>query len=96
MVKYITLTNADGQEVLIPLQGLAHIDTTTSTQLTLRYLNATSQPILITIAHAADVTTHQWKLFMTEQVQKALASNWRQVESKPTPPTAITAIAVSP
>ena len=56
-----------------------------------------SAPILIVIAHVADVTTHQWKLFMTQQVEKALASNWRQVESKPTPPTAITAvIAVGP
>jgi hypothetical protein len=96
MVKYITLTDATGQEVPIPLQGLAHIDTTNSSQLTLRYLSASSAPILIVIAHVADVTTHQWKLFMTQQVEKALASNWRQVESKPTPPTAITGIAVGP
>lgn len=96
MVKYITFTLPSGQEVLIPLENLAHIDTTSSTQLTLRYLNATSNPILILINHAADVTTHQWKLFMTQQVEMALASNWRNVESKPTPPTAISAIAVSP
>jgi len=96
MVKYITFTLPSGQEVPIALQGLAHIDTTTATQLTLRYLNATSNPIIILINHDADVTDNQWKLFMTQQVEMALASNWRNVESKPTPPTAISAIAVSP
>jgi hypothetical protein len=96
MVKYITLTDASGQEVPIPLQGLAHLDTSTSTQLSLKYLNASSNPIVILIAHAADVTPHQWKLFMTQQVEKALASNWREVESKPTPPTAVTAIVANP
>jgi hypothetical protein len=96
MVKYITLTDVTGQEVAIPLQGLAHIDTTNSVQLTLKYLNATSNPILIVIGHAADVTTHQWKLFMTQQVEKALASNWREVESKPTPPTAVSAVIFNP
>ena len=95
MVKYITFTLPSGQEVLIPLENLAHIDTTTSTQLSLKYFNATSTGVIV-IAHDADVTAHQWKLFMTQQVQMALASNWREVESKPTPPTAITGIAILP
>lgn len=95
MVKYITFTDADGQEIAIPLQGLAHIDTASATSLALRYLNATNNSVIL-IAHEADVTTHQWKLFMTQQVQMALASNWREVESKPTPPTAITGIGITP
>jgi len=95
MVKYITFTKPDGLEVAIPLQDLAHIDTSDSTNLNIKYLNA-SQTSAIVITHAADVTAHQWKLFMTQQVQMALASNWREVESKPTPPTAITGIAVLP
>ena len=95
MVKYITFTDPDGLEVAIPLQDLAHMDTSSSTALNLKYLNA-SQTSAIVISHDADVTTHQWKLFMTQQVQMALASNWREVESKPTPPTAITGIAVLP
>jgi len=95
MVKYITFTKSDGQEIAVPLQRLAHIDTTDSTTLTLCYLNATDNSTIV-ITHDADVTTHQWKLFMTQQVQMALASNWREVESKPTPPTAITAITITP
>ena len=95
MVKYITFTKPDGLEVAIPLQGLAHIDTVTDTSLNLKYINA-SQISVIVITHDADVTAHQWKLFMTQQVQKALASNWREVESKPTPPTAISLIQILP
>jgi len=95
MVKYITLTLPSGQEVPIPLQGLAHIDTTSSTQLSLKYFNATSTGLIL-ITHDADVTANQFKLFMTQQVEMALASNWREVESKPTPPTAISAIAITP
>ena len=95
MVKYITFTTPNGLEVAIPLQGLAHIDTVNDTTLNLKYINA-SQISVIVITHDADVTAHQWKLFMTQQVQMALASNWREVESKPTPPTAITNIAVLP
>ena len=95
MVKYITFTTPNGLEVAIPLQGLAHIETVNDTTLNLKYINA-SQISVIVITHDADVTAHQWKLFMTQQVQMALASNWREVESKPTPPTAITNIAVLP
>jgi len=95
MVKYITFTLPSGQEVLIPLQNLAHIDSTSSTVLTLRYLNATNTSD-IAITHGADVTANQFKLFMTQQVEMALASNWREVESKPEPPTAISIIAVTP
>ena len=95
MVKYITFTQPDGLEVAIPLQGLAHIDTVNDTTLNLKYINA-SQISIIVITHDADVTAHQWKLFMTQQVQMALASNWREVESKPTPPTAVSLILILP
>lgn len=96
MVKYITLTDNSGQEQAIPLDNLAHLDTTSTTQLTLEYITAevTSS---IAINHDAEAaSSHTFKLWMTDEVEKALASNWREVEHKPTPPLAVTTITYLP
>jgi hypothetical protein len=96
MVKYITLTDNSGQEQAIPCANLAHMDTTSATVLTIEYLTADANPSTVVINHAADGTANQWKLFMTSELEKALGSNWREVERKPTPPTAITTIVYAP
>lgn len=96
MVKYITLTDDSGQEQVIPLENLAHIDTTSETILTLEYITP-EVPSTITISHAAEVAgSNTFKLWMTDEIEKALASNWREVEHKPEPPLAVTTIIYTP
>ncbi len=96
MVKYITLTDSSGQEQAIPLENLAHLDTTSTTVLTLEYIVA-EVPSSITIGHAAEAaSSHTFKLWMTDEIEKALASNWREVEHKPAPPLAVTTILYTP
>jgi hypothetical protein len=96
MVKYITLTDDSGQEQAIPLQNLAHLDTTSTTVLTLEYITPEVANTIV-ITHGADTSTHEWKLWMTDQIERALASNWREVEYKPeNTPTAVSTIVYAP
>ena len=96
MVKYITLTDSSGQEQAIPLENLAHLDTTSITELTLEYISP-EVPSSIAITHAAEAaSSHTFKLWMTDEIEKALASNWREVEHKPAPPLAVTTIVYTP
>ena len=96
MVKYITLTDSSGQEQAIPLANLAHLDTTSVTALTLEYISA-EVASSIAIGHAAEAaSSHTFKLWMTDEIEKALASNWREVEHKPAPPLAVTTITYNP
>ncbi len=96
MVKYITLTDSSGQEQAIPLQNLAHIDTTSTTQLTLEYITPEVSSAIV-INHTAEAaSSHTFKLWMTDEIEKALASNWREVEHKPAPPLAVTTITYTP
>ena len=95
MVKYITLTDNSGQEQAIPLENLAHVDTISATSLNIEYITPEVANGII-INHGTDRTTHEFKLFLIDEIEKALASNWREVEHKPTPPTAITTILHTP
>ena len=96
MVKYITLTDNSGQEQAIPLENLAHLDTTSATELTLEYITA-EVPSTIVITHTAEVaSSNTFKLWMTDEIEKALASNWKEVEHKPAPPLAVTTIIYAP
>ncbi len=98
MVKYITLTDSSGQEQAIPLENLAHLNTEVSlTALTIEYITADANPSTIVINHAAEAaSSHTFKLWMTDEIEKALASNWREVEHKPAPPLAVTTILYTP
>ena len=95
MVKYITLTDNSGQEQAIPLQNLAHVDSISATSCNIEYITPETTNAVV-INHATDRTTHEFKLFIIDEIEKALASNWREVEHKPTPPTAVTTILQTP
>lgn len=97
MIKFITLTDSAGQEQAIPLECLGHLDTTLTTALTIEYITADASPSTIVINHDGEVGgSHVFKLWMTDQIEKALASNWREVEHKPAPPLAVTSITYAP
>jgi len=96
MVKYITLTDSSGQEQAIPLENLAHLDTTSTTQLTLEYITPEVASAIVITHDAEAASSHTFKLWMTDEVEKALASNWREVEHKPTPPLTVTTITYTP
>ena len=96
MEKYITLTDSSGQEQLIPCNSIATVGTTSATQLTIEYFDIGQNPSTVVINHGTDATTHEFKLFMINEIEKALASNWREVEHTPGPPPAVPTIVFAP
>ena len=96
MEKFITFTDSSGQEQLIPCSGIAVIGTSNPGQCFIEYFDVGQDPSAITITHGTDNTAHEFKLFMINEVEKALASNWREVEHKPAPPTAVTTVVYTP
>tara|TARA_R100001230_G_C5621439_1_gene130830 strand:- start:364 stop:654 length:291 start_codon:yes stop_codon:yes gene_type:complete len=96
MEKFITFTDSSGQEQLIPCQDIAVIVTANPGQCTIEYFDVGQNPSTIVINHVTETTAHEFKLFMINEVEKALASNWREVEHKPGPPTAVTSVVYAP
>ena len=95
--KFLTLPY-DGINYRIPLNNIDTVGTTSTTVLTVQYLDTVTDVSEIgntaltdiAITHAADTTSNEFKLWFITQMEALLATNWRVTSKAITPPLAIT------
>ena len=97
--KFLTLAY-DGINYRIPLNNIVTVATTSTTSFTITYLDTVTDVTTlgstalttISIAHVADTTSHEFKLWFIGQMEDILGSNWRVTSKLVTPPLALTGV----
>lgn len=94
MEKFITITNTTtGQRHLIPLNGIAGINSNT-TSMTIKYTTPVADNVQFrVITHDTAPNTTAFRVWFVEQMEDILATDWRHVTAEPQPPYTVTAIA---
>ena len=97
--KFLTLEYS-GVDYRIPLNNIATVGTTTTSQLTVTYFDveldegtlADSALAAINIDHATNTSSNEFKLWFIARMKEILATNWRVTSVKHTPPLALTGV----
>jgi len=95
MTKYIRLLNADGQQYLIDVTKVLGFEdsTASTTQMTIVYSPITgNNDVRIRVQHATAPNAYAFQNWFVDQMERILASNWREVVESPEPPYAVTGI----
>jgi len=93
MEKFITITDTTtSQKHLIPLNGIAGVNSTT-TSMTIKYKTPVGdggQSYAIT--HDTAPNSGLFRTWFVEQMEAILAADWKHVTAEPTPPYTVTGI----
>ena len=95
MTKYIRLLNADGQDYLIDVTKVLGFEATTAstTQMTIVYSPIVgNNDLRIRVQHDTAPNAYAFQNWFVDQMERILASNWREVVESPEPPYAVTGI----
>ena len=93
MEKFITITNTTtGQKHLIPLNGIAGINSTASL-MTIKYTTAVADAAQFrVITHDTAPNATAFRVWFVEQMEDILATDWKHVTAEPQPPYTVTVI----
>ena len=95
MKKYLRILNSDGQQYLIDVTNVLGFDNSTAstTEMTIIYRPITgNNDLRIKITHATAPNAYAFQNWFVDQMERILASNWKEVVESPEPPYAVTAI----
>jgi hypothetical protein len=95
MKKYLRILNSDGQQYLIDVTKVLGFDNSTAstTTMTIIYRPITGNSDLrLKITHATAPNAYAFQNWFVDQMERILASNWKEVVESPEPPYAVTAI----
>lgn len=95
MTKYIRLLNTDGQQYLIDVTKVLGFEesTASTTQMTIVYSPIVgNNDLRIRVQHDTAPNAYAFQNWFVDQMERILASNWREVVESPEPPYAVTGI----
>ena len=97
MRKYIYLNDGTSDVIISNIEKIMVVETTSSTELTLKIFQESNNPSFdtIVVTHDANVGAHDMKVWILGVIQDLFSSNWKEVAPLQVPPRAVSSIVYS-